>query len=74
MQGLLEGSIAEKCPLTPVTEEGVKEREVREGAHVALTSMLPCNVSFTRGQERTVYFAIVGLPEVCFFASTLRNC
>ncbi|BDA41766.1 probable protein CLEC16A homolog at N-terminal half [Coccomyxa sp. Obi] len=62
-QGLLEGSIAEKCPLTPVTEEGVKEREVREGAHVALTSMLPCNVSFTRGQERTVYFAIVGLPE-----------
>ncbi len=63
-QGLLEGSVAEKCPLAPVTEEGVKEREVREGAHVALPAMLPCNVSFTRGQERTVHFAIVGLPEV----------
>lgn len=71
-QGLLEGTVSEKCPLTPVTEEGMKEREVREGAQVALTAVLPCNVSFTRGQERTVHFAIVGLPEVQLISHALR--
>ena len=50
----------------------MKEREVREGAQVALTAVLPCNVSFTRGQERTVHFAIVGLPEVHIDLHALR--
>lgn len=37
---------------------------MREGLEVALHRRLPCSVSFTRGQERSVHFAIVGLPEV----------
>ena len=42
----------------------MKEREVREGLEVELHRRLPCSVSFTRGQERSVQFAIVGLPQV----------
>jgi hypothetical protein len=64
LQGLIEGHVAEKCALPAVSEEGVKEREVREGTQVVLSSFLPCNVSFVRGQERSVHFAIIGLPEV----------
>ena len=64
MQGLLQGRIAEKCPLGDVSEEAMKEREVREGLEVELHRRLPCSVSFTRGQERSVHFAIVGLPQV----------
>ena len=46
----------------------MKEREVREGLEVELHRRLPCSVSFTRGQERSVQFAIVGLPQVaCLF-------
>ena len=64
MQGLLQGRIAEKCPLGDLSEEAMKEREVREGLEVELHRRLPCSVSFTRGQERNVHFAIVGLPQV----------
>ena len=64
MQGLLQGVIAEKCPLGDLSEEAMKEREVREGLEVELHRRLPCSVSFTRGQERSVHFAIVGLPQV----------
>ena len=63
-QGLLQGAIAEKCPLGDVSEEAMKEREVREGLEVELHRRLPCSVSFMRGQERSVHFAIVGLPQV----------
>ena len=63
-QGLLQGRIAEKCPLGDLSEEAMKEREVREGLEVELHRRLPCSVSFTRGQERNVHFAIVGLPQV----------
>ena len=41
----------------------MKEREIREGLEVELGRRLPCSVSFTRGQERGVHFAIVGLPQ-----------
>ena len=64
MQGLLQGTIGEKCPLGDLSEEAMKEREVREGLEVELHRRLPCSVSFTRGQERSVHFAIVGLPQV----------
>lgn len=64
-QGLVAGSIVEKCALPPVSEEALKEREIREGSTVPLTTHLPCNVSFVRGQERSVHFAVVGLPTVC---------
>ncbi len=63
-QGLLQGRIAEKCPLGDLSEEAIKGREIREGLEVALHARLPCSVSFTRGQERSVQFAIVGLPQV----------
>ena len=67
MQGLLQGKIAERCPLGELSEEAIKGREIREGLEVALHARLPCSVSFTRGQERSVQFAIVGLPQVrCF--------
>ena len=64
MQGLLAAKIDEKCPLGDLSEEAMKEREVREGLEVELHRRLPCSVSFTRGQERSVQFAIVGLPQV----------
>ena len=39
---------------------------MREGLEVELHRRLPCSVSFTRGQERSVQFAIVGLPQVVY--------
>ena len=66
MQGLLAAKIDEKCPLGDLSEEAMKEREVREGLEVELHRRLPCSVSFTRGQERSVHFAIVGLPQVLY--------
>ena len=47
-----------------VTEAQLKAAEVREGNEVDVSSQLPCRVAFSRGRERSVAFALCGLPAV----------
>ena len=42
----------------------LKAAEIREGAQVTLTDPTVCTVAFSRGQERQVFFAVQGLPQV----------
>lgn len=58
------GEISEQAPMAPVTDNMLRANEVREGALVALDQQVTCNVAFSRGEERRVFFAIHGLPQV----------
>ena len=42
----------------------LKAAEIWEGAQVTLTDPTVCTVAFSRGQERQVFFAVQGLPQV----------
>ncbi|KAL3156763.1 hypothetical protein ABBQ38_001037 [Trebouxia sp. C0009 RCD-2024] len=57
------GEISEQAPMAPVTDNMLRANEVREGALVALDQQVTCNVAFSRGEERRVFFAIHGLPQ-----------
>jgi hypothetical protein len=65
-QVLSQGDIAVAPPCPLVTEADVRRVEVREQATVALPAAqrMPCTVCFSRGQERSAYFAVEGLPTV----------
>ena len=58
------GEISEQGPVPSVAESQLRSRELREGATVALDQHVSCSVAFARGQERKVFFAIQGLPQV----------
>lgn len=58
------GEIHEQAPMAAVTDNMLRGNEVREGALVALDQQVTCNVAFSRGEERRVFFAIHGLPQV----------
>ncbi|KAK9820557.1 hypothetical protein WJX72_011634 [[Myrmecia] bisecta] len=62
-QALSDGEIAAAPNLPVVTEAQLKAAEVREGAQLQLQERLACTVAFSRGQERSVYFALQGLPS-----------
>lgn len=64
MQVLHTGQISEQAPVPSVAESQLRSRELREGATVALDQHVNCSVAFARGQERKVFFAIQGLPQV----------
>ncbi|KAK9868863.1 hypothetical protein WJX84_001280 [Apatococcus fuscideae] len=62
-QALLEGGeVATTAVVPSVTEAQLKAVEVREGNEVDVSSQLPCRVAFSRGRERSVAFALCGLP------------
>lgn len=60
------GEISNQVPMAPVTDSMLRANELREGATVALDEQVTCNVAFSRGEERRVFFAIHGLPQVMY--------
>ena len=63
-QVLHNGEISEQAPVALVTDSMLRANEVREGAVVGLDQQVTCSVAFSRGEERRVFFAIHGLPQV----------
>ena len=65
LQILHTGEISEQAPIPAVTESVLRSNELREGTTVSLDQQVTCSVAFAKGQERRVFFAIQGLPQVC---------
>ena len=65
LQILHTGEISEQAPIPAVTESVLRNSELREGTTVSLDQQVTCSVAFAKGQERRVFFAIQGLPQVC---------
>ena len=65
LQILHTGEIGEQAPIPAVTESVLRSSELREGTTVSLDQQVTCSVAFAKGQERRVFFAIQGLPQVC---------
>lgn len=63
---LHKGEISEQAPVAAVTDSMLRANELREGAEVGLDQQVTCSVAFSRGEERRVFFAIHGLPQVHF--------
>ena len=63
---LHKGEISEQAPVAAVTDSMLRANELREGALVGLDQQVTCSVAFSRGEERRVFFAIHGLPQVHF--------
>lgn len=63
---LHKGQISEQPPLAAVTDSMLRANELREGAVVGLDHQVTCSVAFSKGEERRVFFAIHGLPQVAF--------
>ncbi|KAK9825468.1 hypothetical protein WJX81_005951 [Elliptochloris bilobata] len=63
-QGLVGGDVADAppTPLAGVSEAALRARELREGAELDPGPRLPCTVSFSRGQERSVALSVAGMP------------
>ena len=64
IQGLTKGDISAEPPLEGVGDTAHRSPEPREGALLELRSRVPCTVSFARGQEHAVHFALAGLRPV----------
>lgn len=67
-QALLSGKL-EKIPQPiPLASEALmKKLDFREGVQLKLKDPATCTVSFAPGSEKSVYFAVYGLPKVkCF--------
>ena len=64
VQLLRSGQVWDRAPVPAVSEPMLKAAETREGAQVTLTDPTVCTVAFSRGQERQVFFAVQGLPQV----------
>lgn len=74
LQGLTAGKVADAAPMEPVTESGVRAAETREGSLVLLPDAIPCNVSFSRGDEKSVLLGVHGLPQVgCLHGGACRR-
>ncbi len=65
LQILHTGEISEQAPIPAVTESVLRSSELREGTTVSLDQQVTCSVAFAKGQERRVFFAVQGLPQVC---------
>lgn len=65
LQVLHTGEISEQAPIPVVTESVLRSSELREGTTVSLDQQVTCSVAFAKGQERRVFFAVQGLPQVC---------
>jgi len=65
LQILHTGEIGEQAPIPAVTESVLRSSELREGTTVSLDQQVTCSVAFAKGQERRVFFAVQGLPQVC---------
>ena len=63
---LQKGGISEQPPVAPVSDSMLRANELREGAVVGLDQQVTCSVAFSKGEERRVFFAIHGLPQVRF--------
>lgn len=53
-----------KLPIVQTSEARMKKAETREGMQVELQSPAVCTVSFSMGAEKTVLFAVLGVPQV----------
>ena len=51
-------------PIVTASEAEMKRVETRENMEVHLQRPASCTVSFARGAERTVMFAVHGVPQV----------
>ena len=67
LQVLHTGEISEQAPIPAVTESVLRSSELREGTTVSLDQQVTCSVAFAKGQERRVFFAVQGLPQVCIW-------
>ena len=65
LQILHTGEISEQAPIPAVTESVLRSSELREGTTVSLDPQVTCSVAFAKGQERRVFFAVQGFPQVC---------
>ena len=65
-QVLQKGDIGEQPPVPSVTDSMLRANELREGTVVGLDQQVTCSVAFSQGEERRVFFAIHGLPQVPF--------
>ena len=64
LQGLMAGLATPQLPIVAASEPQMKRSEVREGMQLTLQRPAVCTVSFARGAERTVLFAVYGVPQV----------
>ena len=74
LQILHTGEIGEQAPIPAVTESVLRSSELREGTTVSLDQQVTCSVAFAKGQERRVFFAIQGLPQVCIWPQISSFC
>ena len=70
---LQKGEISEQPPVVSATDSILKANEVREGVVVGLDQQVTCSVAFSKGQERRVFFAIHGLPQVAFLLGGIAS-
>ena len=68
---LQKGDIGEQPPVLSVTDSMLRANELREGTVVGLDQQVTCSVAFSQGEERRVFFAIHGLPQVPFLTDYL---
>jgi len=64
-QHLLDGRILDASGLAYVSVSEMKNAELKEGFTIGLasTTVLPCNVAFSQGQEKSAYYCVQGLPD-----------
>lgn len=55
---------APQLPIVLASEILMKKLEAREGMQLELSKAARCTVSFSRGAEKTVLFAVHGVPQV----------
>lgn len=53
-----------RLPIVQPSEARMKKTEAREGMHLEVQSPFTCTVSFAKGAEKQVLFAVLGLPKV----------
>ena len=53
-----------KLPIVAASEAKLKKSEAREGMQLELQAPALCTVSFAKGAEKTVLFAVHGIPQV----------
>ena len=58
-----------KLPIVHASEAKMKKSEAREGMELKLDKPAVCRVSFSQGNEKTVLFAVHGIPQVGFAGS-----